>query len=94
VVALLNPKTALFFAAFLPQFIDASASAAAQSAVFGVSFVAIGACTDTAYVLAASLVASRLGRLTRWRSASRVATAGVYLALGLMTALTQPRGRA
>jgi threonine/homoserine/homoserine lactone efflux protein len=38
-VALLNPKTALFFAAFLPQFIDRAASTAVQGAMLGAVFV-------------------------------------------------------
>lgn len=90
VVALLNPKTALFFAAFLPQFIDPAGSAALQSGLFGAAFVAIAACTDTAYVLAAGAAAPALARV---RSAGRYATAAVYLGLGVFTALSDPRPR-
>jgi threonine/homoserine/homoserine lactone efflux protein len=46
-VALLNPKTALFFAALLPQFIDPGASPLWQSLVLSCVFVAIAVCTDT-----------------------------------------------
>jgi threonine/homoserine/homoserine lactone efflux protein len=92
VVALLNPKTALFFAAFLPQFIDPAASAAAQSALFGAAFVAIAACTDSAYVLAAGAVAPVLGGLGRARRAGRYASAAVYVGLGVATALSHPSG--
>ena len=52
-VALLNPKTALFFAAFLPQFIDPTGSAVTQSLALSVVFVLLAAATDTAYVLGA-----------------------------------------
>ena len=90
VVALLNPKTALFFAAFLPQFIDPAGSAALQSGLFGAAFVAIAACTDTAYVLAAGAAAPALARVS---SAGRYATAAVYLGLGVFTALSDPRPR-
>jgi len=51
-VATFNPKTTLFFAAFLPQFIDAgAASPLGQGLVLGAVFVAIALCTDTLYVL-------------------------------------------
>ena len=41
VVALLNPKTTLFFAAFLPQFMDAHASPLMQTLALGGVFVDI-----------------------------------------------------
>src|SRR5258705_3766566 len=49
VVALLNPKTAIFFAAFLPQFMSPHGSAIGQSGMLGATFVAIAAVTDTTY---------------------------------------------
>ncbi len=92
VVALLNPKTALFFAAFLPQFIDPARSAMAQSVLFGVAFVAIAACTDTAYVLAAGIAAPALGNLRRAGSLGRCLTAAIYIGLGVFTAASGSRG--
>ena len=91
-VALLNPKTALFFAAFLPQFIDPALPALAQSVLFGAAFVAIAACTDTAYVLAAGLATPALGRLKRARASGRYLTAAIYIGLGLFTAASGSRG--
>jgi threonine/homoserine/homoserine lactone efflux protein len=86
-VALLNPKTSLFFAAFLPQFMDAQASPLLQTASLGAVFVGIACCTDLIYVFTASLVAPRLGKAVRhavW--GNRVAGAS-FIGLGVLTAL-------
>ncbi len=80
VVALLNPKTALFFAAFLPPFLDPAGSAVLQSLGLGALFVAIAALTDSAWVLGAGWMASRLRRSER---AGRALAAAVYIVLGL-----------
>jgi threonine/homoserine/homoserine lactone efflux protein len=90
-VALLNPKTALFFAAFLPQFIDRASSTALQGALLGVVFVAVAACTDSAYVLAANLAGARLGKSRRFETIGRYAAAATYFGLGLFTAATGSR---
>ncbi|MFM8380793.1 MAG: LysE family translocator, partial [Actinomycetota bacterium] len=55
VVNTLNPKVALFFVSYLPQFIDSDQGAAwSQALVLGVIFVAIGCITDASYALIAS----------------------------------------
>ena len=90
-VALLNPKTALFFAAFLPQFIDPAKSAASQGAMLGGIFVLVAAITDTAYVLAASLAGSALVGTRRGRVGGRYLTAATFIALGLFTAASGSR---
>lgn len=73
----LNPKTAMFFIAFLPQFIDPAGDVALQTLVLGLTFVALATLTDTVYALLASTVAQRL----RARHLSKVAgTAYIGLA--------------
>ena len=87
VVALLNPKTTLFFAAFLPQFLDANGSPLAQTLALGGVFCAIASCTDMAYVLAASLVGPRLARASRHAAWGNRLAGSSFIGLGVLTAL-------
>lgn len=91
VVALLNPKTAIFFAAFLPQFMSPNGSAVGQSVMLGATFVLIAAVTDTAYVLAASLMAPRLKQVRSGARIGRYVSAGAFIGLGVFTAATGSR---
>ena len=93
VVALFNPKTAIFFAAFLPQFIVANGSPMLQSVTLGATFVAIAAVTDTLYVLAASTIAPRLARAGSLRTAGRYLTGAAFIGLGVLTAVGDNRAR-
>jgi len=88
-VNLLNPKTALFFYAFLPQFVDPG-KGGIQGQVFllGVLFVLLATCTDGMYSLLASSVGKWLFSSTRIRRARRFVSAGIYVALGVVTAVT------
>jgi threonine/homoserine/homoserine lactone efflux protein len=91
VVALLNPKTTLFFAAFLPQFLDAQASPLMQTLALGGVFVGIAGCTDLIYVLTASLVAPRLSRATRHAVWGNRLAGTSFIGLGVLTAMgTKP----
>ena len=65
----LNPKTAMFFVAFLPQFIDPAGDVALQTLALGLVFVGLATLTDTAYALLAGTVTERL----RTRHLSKVA---------------------
>lgn len=90
VVAALNPKTAVFFAAFLPQFIGPSASIG-QSVVLGALFVAIAAVTDSLYAIAAGSIAPFFARAHNLQRSSRYFVGGAFIGLGLLTALTGTR---
>jgi threonine/homoserine/homoserine lactone efflux protein len=85
-VQLLNPKIAIFFLAFLPQFVDGSAGPVAlQILLLGTLFTLLAVLSDGAYVLLAGAIGSRLrsGR----RTLARV-SGGVYIGLGLSAALS------
>ena len=91
-VALFNPKTALFFAAFLPQFMAPATSHALQPIVLGTLFVLIAAITDTLYAIFASFAAPYFRRARSAASVARFATGGAYFGLGLFAALSGIRG--
>ena len=88
-VNLLNPKPALFFLAFLPQFIDLSrGSAAAQTLMLGLVFVALAVVTDSLYALLAGTLGNWLLGRGRFLRAQGYVTGGVYIGLGLVAALS------
>ncbi|MBI4238874.1 MAG: LysE family translocator [Deltaproteobacteria bacterium] len=91
VVALLNPKTTVFFSAFLPQFLSANAPPMFQSIALGSLFVAIAAVTDSAYALAAGAAAPAL-RGCIIRRIGRCLGGGVFIGLGIFAALAGSRG--
>jgi threonine/homoserine/homoserine lactone efflux protein len=92
IVAFLNPKTALFFAALLPQFVDPrGGSALVQNLIFGSIFVAVALCTDTTYVMAAAGLRTAVGRQSRWARLGRYLSAATFIALGVYAALASPR---
>jgi threonine/homoserine/homoserine lactone efflux protein len=90
VVNVLNPKTALFFLAFLPQFVDPSRGAVpAQIVLLGITFVVLALCTDGLYALLSGTAADWLRRRNenpRFRRGQRYVSGGVYLALGAAAA--------
>jgi threonine/homoserine/homoserine lactone efflux protein len=91
IVALLNPKTALFFAALLPQFINPAVPPLWQSLVFGCVFVSIALCTDTIYVLSAFAATTMMRRQSGWRSCGRYVSAVLFIGLGIYAAFANPR---
>ncbi len=92
VVQVLNPKVALFFLAFLPQFVDpARGSVAAQTLLLGGLMVSLGIVTDGIYALVAGSAGSWLKRNRGYLRAQRYVSASIYLGLGVTTALTGSR---
>jgi threonine/homoserine/homoserine lactone efflux protein len=90
-VALLNPKTALFFAAFLPQFISPEGSPVVQSLALGTTFVVIAASSDMAYVLLAGSIAPLLSRARGAARFGRYLSGGTFIGLGVLAALSDVR---
>src|SRR5262245_34754341 len=94
IVALFNPKTAIFFAAFLPQFISPGQPFLAQSVVLGAIFVLIAAVSDSGYALAASAIARWLTGSRRLGRVGAILGGATDIALGVATALLGERGSA
>ena len=86
IVNVFNPKTALFFLAFLPQFVDRGASVPPQVALLGLTFAAIALASDCLYALLADLLAGRLRRGGRGAVARRFLSGGLFIALGVTAA--------
>jgi threonine/homoserine/homoserine lactone efflux protein len=85
VVQLLNPKVALFFLSFLPQFVDPDRGPVwTQVLVFGATLGALGFVMDCGYAFLAGAAAGRI------KSFHRISGA-VYIALGAAAALTGGR---
>jgi threonine/homoserine/homoserine lactone efflux protein len=89
VVNVLNPKTGLFFLAFLPQFVtEARGHVGEQIVALGVVFVLLGAATDSLYALTAGSAARWLRGQPRFLAGERWVTGGLYISLGLAAALS------
>jgi threonine/homoserine/homoserine lactone efflux protein len=89
VVNLLNPKTALFFFAFLPQFVSLDqGSPTLQIVTLGLLFVGMATVTDGAYALLASSIADRIKGSPGILKGRRYFEGLVYIGLGVGTALS------
>lgn len=91
-VNILNPKTALFFFAFLPQFVDPTrGNVTAQNLLLGAIFVGLAIITDSMYALLVSSLAGKLNGNKRFQNGQRYFAGLVYIGLGITTALTGSR---
>jgi threonine/homoserine/homoserine lactone efflux protein len=93
IVNVLNPKTALFFLAFLPQFVDPSAGPVApQMLVLGTMLVCIGVLSDGTYALLAAGAGNKLRSAVATRRKLERVSGGVFVGLGVVAALAgEPR---
>ncbi len=92
IVNVLNPKTALFFLAFLPQFVDQARGAVPmQIAFLGLMFTLMGLTSDGLYALVAGTAGVWAKRQSRFVGWGRYVTGGVFIGLGLTAALAGGR---
>ena len=90
VVNVLNPKTALFFFAFLPQFVDVDEGAVgAQIAVLGLVFIVLGLLSDGTYAIVAGTLSRHLRGNARVLRVQRYVSGTVFVSLGALTALAR-----
>jgi threonine/homoserine/homoserine lactone efflux protein len=93
-VNVLNPKTGLFFLAFLPQFVDpARGHVTLQILQLGILFALMGWCSDSVYAVIAGTVAERIRGSLRLRRAQRNVSGSALIALGLVSAFSGPRSK-
>ena len=91
-VAILNPKTALFFFAFLPQFVDSSnGSITLQLLILGCLFVLMAIVTDSLYALLAGTVGQWLKSSRSFMQFERYLVGTVYIGLGVIAALVDTK---
>jgi threonine/homoserine/homoserine lactone efflux protein len=94
VVNVLNPKTALFFFAFLPQFVDVEAgNVGLQIALLGCLFAALGLLSDGTYALLAGTLGERVRGSARAGYAQRYVSGSIFVGLGVATALSGSKAR-
>lgn len=93
-VNLLNPKTALFFLAFLPQFVDpARGHATLQIFELGVLFALMGWVSDSIWATIAGTFGTRLRGNLRLRGAQRKVSGGALIALGVASAFSGAKAK-
>jgi len=87
IVNVLNPHTALFFFAFLPQFVNPSRGhVPAQMLALGLLFVGLSATTDSGWAIAAGTAGDWIRRHPRFTAGQRYVTGGALIGLGAAAA--------
>ena len=86
VISLLNPKVAIFFLAFLPQFVERGHGAIwSQTLVLGVVYIILGLCSDSMYALIGARLGTRFGSHAARLRSTRYAEGGILVGLGVLT---------
>jgi threonine/homoserine/homoserine lactone efflux protein len=94
IVNALNPKTALFFLAFLPQFVDPNRGhVALQAAVLGLVWVLIATVCDAVWAIGSGSLVGLLRASARARRVERRASGGILIGLGVLATLAHPAKR-
>jgi threonine/homoserine/homoserine lactone efflux protein len=88
VVNVLNPKTALFFLAFLPQFVNSHGPVALEIVALGLTFMALGLVTDSIWAVTAGTAGERLRRTAAFARVERWVSGSVFLGLGVVAAVS------
>jgi threonine/homoserine/homoserine lactone efflux protein len=89
VVNILNPKTGLFFYAFLPQFVDpARGSTIVQILFLGGLFAVLATITDSTYALVTSGIGKLITQRSGFRRIQKYVTGGIYISLGVAAAVS------
>lgn len=91
IVALLNPKTTIFFAAFLPQFMTNDSSPMGQALLLSTLCILLATVTDTLYAILASSASGWLSHSVLAKRFGRWLSGGVFVGLGFYTAVSGDR---
>ena len=89
IVNMLNPKTAIFFFAFLPQFINPEiGSVSVQIAFLGMIFISMAVVTDGAYAMVAGTLGDWLRDNETFLKVQKYLSGSIYILLGVATAVS------